>query len=68
MVARGEWGRIPPLAGPGSFAIVPPYADGKEVHMPVSTVIVVGGSWILLLILTLLYYFVWSKHRDWGDE
>jgi hypothetical protein len=35
--------------------------------MPWSTVVVVGGSWILLLLLTLLYIRVWSKHRDWGE-
>jgi len=35
--------------------------------MPWSTVAVVVGSWILLLALTLLYYLVWSLHRDYGD-
>jgi hypothetical protein len=35
--------------------------------MPWSTVIVVGGSWVLLLFLSLLYFLVWSKRRDWGD-
>jgi hypothetical protein len=35
--------------------------------MPSSTVFVVLGSWFLLLILTLLYYFVWSLRRDWSD-
>ena len=28
------------------------------------TIIVVFGSWIVLLILTLLYYFVWSKEVE----
>ena len=35
--------------------------------MPVSTILVVFGSWLLLLVLTLLYYFVWSHHRDWSE-
>lgn len=35
--------------------------------MPISTVIVVLGSWFVLLILTLLYYFVWSRGRDWPE-
>ncbi len=28
------------------------------------TIIVVFGSWIALFILTLLYYFVWSKEVE----
>jgi hypothetical protein len=35
--------------------------------MPTSTLIVVFGSWFLLLILTLLYYLVWSLRRDWSE-
>jgi hypothetical protein len=36
--------------------------------MPWATVLVVAGSWLLLLVLTLLYLSVWSKGRDWGEE
>ena len=28
--------------------------------MPLSTILIVCGSWIILLALVLLYYFVWS--------
>ncbi len=28
------------------------------------TIIVVFGSWVTLFILTLLYYFVWSKEVE----
>ncbi len=28
------------------------------------TIMVVFGSWIVLFILTLLYYFVWSKEVE----
>ncbi len=28
------------------------------------TIIVVFGSWVVLFILTLLYYFVWSKEVE----
>lgn len=36
--------------------------------MPWTTLVVVFGSWVVLLLLTLLYYFVWSHKRDWQDE
>ncbi len=35
--------------------------------MPISTLLIVIGSWVLLAALTLLYYFVWSK-TDSGEE
>jgi len=35
--------------------------------MPASTVIVVFGSWIVIAVLTLLYYRVWSHRHDWDD-
>jgi heme/copper-type cytochrome/quinol oxidase subunit 2 len=36
--------------------------------MPWTTVLVVFGSWIVILILTLTYYFVWSLRQNRGDE
>ena len=36
--------------------------------MPGTTLAIVFGSWIVILILTLLYYFVWSRGHDWGEE
>jgi heme/copper-type cytochrome/quinol oxidase subunit 2 len=35
--------------------------------MPWTTLAVVFGSWVLLLVLTLLYYLVWSLRRHYGD-
>jgi hypothetical protein len=35
--------------------------------MPVSTLLIVLGSWVILAVLTLLHYFVWSK-RDRGED
>ena len=35
--------------------------------MPWTTVAIVFGSWVVLLLLTLVYYFVWSRKRDWTD-
>ncbi len=35
--------------------------------MPWTTLAVVFGSWFLLLGLVLLYYFIWSRGRDYGD-
>ena len=32
--------------------------------MDLLTILVVFGSWIILFILTLLYYFVWSKEVE----
>ncbi|GEM_PF-3014671 len=32
--------------------------------MDLLTILVVFGSWIVLFILTLLYYFVWSKEVE----
>jgi hypothetical protein len=32
--------------------------------MPLSTLLIVCGSWVALLILTILYYFVWSGKED----
>lgn len=32
--------------------------------MPWTTLVVVFGSWALLLVLTLLSFFVWSRPRD----
>ena len=29
--------------------------------MPVSTLLIVIGSWVFLAVLTLIHYFVWSK-------
>ena len=36
--------------------------------MPWTTVLIVFGSWVVILILTLAYYFVWSLRQSWGDE
>ncbi len=36
--------------------------------MPWSTLAVVFGSWLVLLVLTVLYHAVWSKRRDYGDR
>ena len=36
--------------------------------MPVSTLLIVCGSWVILLVLTLLYYFVWSKPDQEEEE
>jgi hypothetical protein len=35
-------------------------------RLPASTIAIVFGSWALLLLLTLLYYFVWSRRE--GDR
>ena len=35
--------------------------------MPWTTVAIVFGSWVVLLLLTLVYYFVWSRKRDGID-
>ena len=32
--------------------------------MPIATALVVFGAWLVLLMLTLLHYFLWSKKRD----
>ena len=34
--------------------------------MPAATIAVVFGAWIVLLVLTLLQFFVWSRRR--GDR
>ena len=34
--------------------------------MPASTLLIVIGSWVVLAVLTGLYYFVWSK-TDRGE-
>ena len=36
--------------------------------MPVSTLLIVCGSWVILALLTLLYYFVWSKPNRGEEE
>ena len=36
--------------------------------MPGTTLAVVFGSWLVILVLTLLYYFVWSRNIQWDDE
>lgn len=36
--------------------------------MPQSTLAIVFGAWFVILMLTLVYYFVWSRRRDHGDE
>ena len=35
--------------------------------MPISTLVIIIGSWLALLALTLLYVFVWSKDEP-GDD
>jgi len=35
--------------------------------MPTSTLLVIGGSWLLLLVLSILYVTVWSRDEP-GDD
>jgi hypothetical protein len=36
--------------------------------VPGTTLIIVFGSWIVIFVLTLLYYFIWSRGHAWGEE
>lgn len=35
--------------------------------MPVSTLLIVLGSWVVLAALTLIHFFIWSR-KDHGEE
>jgi len=35
--------------------------------MPITTLIIIFGSWLVILALVLLYFFKWSK-RDGEDD
>ncbi|MEZ4654220.1 MAG: hypothetical protein R3E12_11690 [Candidatus Eisenbacteria bacterium] len=38
--------------------------ESEELGLPASTILIVFGSWAVLLLLTLLYYFVWSVRGE----
>ena len=68
MVAPPPGGGKTLVAAGTGCGIVGGRENPKEADMPWTTPAVVFGSWFLILVLTLLRYFVWSPRLDDDGE